>query len=121
MKIALLGDVALFGKFDLENNSNAFIYMKDVSEFLKNYDYVIGNLETPFTELKKSFVSKSAHLKSSKKNIELLRHLNISIVNLSNNHIFDYGIKGFESTIDLLGQNKINYFGVDGVDHIIEN
>jgi len=116
MKIALLGDIALFGKFDLNTNKKAFEYFSEVSDYLKRYDLVVGNFETPVTDLKKSTVCKSAHLKTVKNNLELLKFLNISIVNLSNNHLFDYGLEGFNSTIEALDTNKIDYFGVDKKD-----
>lgn len=121
MKIALLGDIALFGKYDLIKNPNIFLYFSKVAAFLKSFDYVIGNFETPFTELKRSSVCKSAHIKTNPQNIEILKMLNISIVNLSNNHLFDYGAKGFESTIEVLERNHIKYFGVDGKDLIIDD
>jgi len=120
MKIALLGDIAFFGKYDLTKNSNASSYFSKVSAYLQGFDYVIGNFETPFTKLDRSTVCKSAHIKTDPKNAELLKLLNISIVNLSNNHLFDYGIKGFKSTIDILEKNNIKYFGVDGKDLVID-
>ena len=50
MKIALLGDIALFGKYDVSINTNVYEYLEDVARFLSKFDYVIGNLEAPFTK-----------------------------------------------------------------------
>ena len=47
MKIALLGDTALFGKFCLETGS-PYNYLKPIANILKEFDFVILNLETPF-------------------------------------------------------------------------
>lgn len=106
MKIALLGDIALYGKYS-KDNENVFEYFGDISLKLKEYDYVVANLETPFTTNNKVKGFKSAFIKSNPENIELLKFLNINAVNLANNHIFDYGEMGFETTKSLLLKNNV--------------
>lgn len=120
MKIAFLGDIAFFGKYSLGNNE-IFNYFEDVSKMLEKFDYVVGNLETPFCNSNKKFGSKSAHLKSISKNIELLKYLNINMVNLANNHIFDYGKKGYEKTKEILEKNQISYFGIEDISRIVKH
>lgn len=114
MKIALLGDIALFGKFSIKNNKNfVYDYFYDVAKTLKNFDLVIGNLETPFYNGEKTYGFKSAHIKAEPENVDLLKYLSVSHVNLANNHLFDYGYKGYRSTITTLSKAGIDYFGVD--------
>jgi len=113
MKIALLGDIAFFGKFDILKNNSVKDYFSSVAAYLKEFDYVIGNFETPFSIKEKSFGYKSAYIKAHPANIELLSLLNIGIVNLANNHIYDYGKEGYDLTIKLLEENKIKYFGIE--------
>jgi poly-gamma-glutamate synthesis protein (capsule biosynthesis protein) len=113
MKIALLGDLAFYGKYSIENNSRVFDYFKEVSIFLKQYDHVIGNLETPFTESKKTYGAKSAYIKSNPENVELLKYLYIDTVNLSNNHMYDFGLSGYVSTKEILEESNIKYFGIE--------
>lgn len=120
MKIALLGDIAFFGKFSLKNNSNLEEYFKDASSLLNGYDLVVGNLETPFVDEGKTYGFKSAYLKSDVANISLLKYLNIGIVNLANNHIYDYGKANYELTKKLLKENEIRYFGVENI-QVIHN
>lgn len=120
MKIALLGDMAFFGKFSIGSGLNINEYFGDVSKLLKNFDYVIGNLETPFCMDGKPEGHKSASIKSDIENVEILNYLNIGIVNLANNHIYDYGEKGILSTKKILEENEIKYFGVDNITLPIE-
>lgn len=120
MKIALLGDIALFGKFSINENPLLKEYFKDVADLLNTYDMAIGNLETPFSVVKKSYGSKSAYISSDIENIELLKYLNIRYVNLANNHIFDYGSEGYLLTKKLLDEHKINYFGSEGLEQFVE-
>ena len=44
MRLAFVGDIALFGKFDLRRN-NLGDYFSDVKSILDGCDYRIGNLE----------------------------------------------------------------------------
>ncbi len=121
MKIALLGDIALIGKYDLTNNVHAKSVLENVANHLQQYDYVIGNLESPLTTQQNTIVCKSMHLKSPVNNIELLKYLNISAVSLANNHSYDYGRKAIDETISVLKQNNIDYFGIDGKSILIND
>lgn len=116
MKIALLGDIGLFGKYTLENKK-IFNYFKEISDYLKGIDIVVGNLETPFTLESKPYGFKSAYIKSNPKNIELLKFLNVSIVSLANNHLYDYGLNGYNSTIKTLEDEGIEYFGIENKEY----
>lgn len=113
MKIAFLGDIALIGKYDLTNNSKVKDRLQVLSQKLKEYDYVVGNLESPLTNEGKTFVCKSMHLKTPIVNVELLNYLNIKAVSLANNHLYDYGQKGFKDTIRTLERNNIEWFGAN--------
>ena len=115
MKIALLGDIALIGSFDLVNNPNAIKKLSPVSDYLKGFDHVVANLEAPFSIKKKKGRAKSAYLCSDLKNVEILKALHIDIVSLANNHMFDYGREGFETTKHVLDDAGIKWFGAEGV------
>lgn len=112
LKIALLGDICLNGKFDLGKNPNAKEYFNDVAEYLSGFDYVVANLETPLTDRNFTLTCKGLHLKSSIKSIEILKYLNVNIVSLANNHIYDYGPMGLADTIEALNSIGIDYYGI---------
>jgi len=113
MKIAFIGDIALIGKYDITKNPEAKNRLDVLADKLKGYDYVIGNLESPLTEVNRTLVCKSMHLRSPLENVELLKHLNIDAVSLANNHLFDYGRAGLEETVEALERNNIAWFGVN--------
>lgn len=108
MRIALLGDIALFG----ECTDSA--YFKEIGEYLSGFDYVVGNLETPFSIMKKTNGAKSAYICSDVENVAILKQLHINAVTLANNHMFDYGREGYETTKKVLKENGIDYFGSEG-------
>lgn len=121
MKIALLGDIAFFGKFDITLNKSIKSYFAAVAEYLHGFDYVIGNFETPLLAGGHAYGYKSAYIKAHPANVELLSYLNVGIVNLANNHMFDYGIEGYVSTIELLKKHNIRYFGVEDKVELLED
>lgn len=114
MILVLLGDMAFFGKCTLTSNPNAKEYFADVAERLQETDYVVGNLETPFSRAKKTHGAKSAYICSDVENVELLKLLHVNAVTLANNHMFDYGKEGYETTKQVLKENNIEYFGSEG-------
>src|SRR5574344_180582 len=120
MKIAFVGDIALFGCFSTNVNSKLYKDLEGIREYLTGFDIVVGNLETPFSIKKKHYGAKSAYICSDIENINILKHLNISVVNLANNHMFDFGQEGLELTKKLLETNDIKYFGVEGQQLLLE-
>ena len=118
MKIALLGDIGLFGKYTLDNPVIKE-YFKEVSNLLKNMDVVIGNLEVPLCNTDTPKKGKSASIRSNPKNVELIKFLNITHVSLANNHVFDYGEQGYLETKKILDENNIKYFGVENKNEFI--
>ncbi len=121
MKIALLGDICLNGKFDLQLNPDAKEYFTEVARYLEGFDYVIANLETPLTDRDFTLTCKGLHLKSSTQSVEILNYLHVNVVGLANNHIFDYGRAGYMDTMDVLQQNNILFYGTEGKQLFLED
>ncbi|MCD8225332.1 MAG: CapA family protein [Clostridiales bacterium] len=116
MRIALLGDIALIGKYDTKNTADWKERLRAVKEYLSGFDYVIANLESPLTTCKKTIIPKSMHLRSDISNVVVLKYLGINAVTLANNHIFDFGEQGLRQTIEVLEENQIEWYGAFGKD-----
>lgn len=114
MKVAFLGDLALFSNFNINNNDGLECYFSEIKKVLDECDLVVANLEAPFYEAKKNTIGKTVLVSSDKCNVELLKYLNISLVNLANNHIADFGVESINETIDCLDSHNIGWFGVRG-------
>lgn len=113
MKIALLGDIALVGKYDLASD-DAVGRVQSVADELAQYDFVVANLESPMTEIRRSRVPKSLHIRTSPASVELLEALHVNAVTLANNHIHDFGDQGMLDTIDVLERHSIDWYGLNG-------
>lgn len=120
MKIAFLGDIALFGK----NTTETTLYQQKfrfIKSILKSCDFVVGNLESPLTTHTKTIGGKSAYLKGDPRDVEILKYLNVTHVSLANNHMFDYGIRGLQDTIETLDHAGIKWFGANGRTAVIRD
>lgn len=114
MKVALLGDIAFIGNMSIKTNPNISNCFAEVAEYLSQFDYVIGNLETPFSKLKKVNGAKSAYICADIENVQILKQLHVKAVCLANNHMFDFGEEGYETTKKVLLNNNIEFFGTEG-------
>lgn len=87
-------------------------FFADVAEIFKKDDLTIANLETPITTCNNP-VPKKFRFKGKPEYLKILTMGNVDIVNLSNNHSFDYGKKGYEQTIQYLDQYGLCFFDLD--------
>ena len=114
MRIALLGDIALIGKYDRTTTHNVNHRVRIIRKLVQDCDYVIANLESPLTAKKKTHACKGIYIRSNPANVETLKYMGITHVTLANNHMFDYGKKGAEDTINALKHAGIKYVGLNG-------
>ncbi|MBA6412285.1 CapA family protein [Parahaliea sp. F7430] len=120
MRIALLGDIGIFGRFAQMSDEQFTEYYREYLNIIHDCDFVVGNLEVPFSKERKEFREKSACIFSDEKDIFKLKSLQLTHVNLANNHTGDYGEEGYDLTIDLLENLGIEYFGVANKQAFIE-
>ncbi len=93
------------------------LFSPALKQLLQQHDLVIANLEGPITDEPSVSVytapgsSKNFIFTFAPETAELLNELNIGLVNLGNNHIFNFGVSGAESTYQYLDQAGVDYFG----------
>lgn len=88
-----------------------------VSAILKSADITCGNLECPLT-WEGTPSHNSIILKGDPSNAEILGKSGFDILNIANNHIMDYGPKGYNDTIEAL--DRCNLLHTDENPVIIE-
>lgn len=97
-----------------KNGGSSSYLFSNVSQIFEEDDLTIVNLETTFTTStvkKDKGTGRVFHFKGDPSLAESLVEASIEGVNLSNNHIYDYGTKGFNDTISTLKNHNISYFG----------
>ena len=108
--IGFVGDIFL-GKKE-------FVLSPSIQKTLHQCDFVVGNLESPivcdsiptFRSRQKSAPNK-IFLRSKLGAEKKLENWGIHCVSIANNHIFDYGNTGFQSTVDFLNTARILHTG----------
>ena len=112
MKILLVGDICPSKTtrtlFEEENIDALFA---DVLSIFKSKDFIFANLECAITDSQGAIKKHGPNLKAPIQTASVLKKLGITCLGLSNNHIFDFGIKGYEDTIKTLDEVGIEYTG----------
>lgn len=113
--ISAAGDCTLGVDSRYNNTFNNYYKKKGSAYFLKKVkkvfskdDVTIVNLEGPFTNAT-SRASKTFTFKGPASYAKILKKGSVEVVNVANNHTFDYGRKGYSDTLKTLRKNKIKY------------
>jgi len=111
MKISFLGDICFNDKYNelYLDGSKPF---DNISKITKKSSLVIGNLEcvSKGKDSKKNFL-KRPHLSTNVETLNYLSDINVNMVCLANNHIYDYLYDGYDETINFLNSNNIIHIG----------
>lgn len=112
MKTLLLGDVCP------TTDSNPLFEIGDVDtlftdtlELFKGNDLNFVNLECTLTDGASPIKKFGPNLSATPNTAEVLRKIGVNYVGLSNNHIFDFGVKGAIDSMDALRKAGISYTG----------
>jgi poly-gamma-glutamate synthesis protein (capsule biosynthesis protein) len=83
--------------------------------FFEDIDFSVGNLESPiiydYEDYNYDLLDKEINLFSTYDIKFLINKLKIRVLSLANNHIFDFGVRGFVDTINFLKEQNICYCG----------
>lgn len=112
LSISFFGDFAPINRIEalsLESESNRFDSFK---EAIDESDFVVANLECPLTTFQTKISKIGPNIKADPLTIEFIRYLRLNLLTLANNHIFDFGNRGFFDTTALLESNCISYTGI---------
>ena len=112
MIVTFTGDISITGSFLEKVKSNTEIFCPEIQSELTSSCFVVGNLEGPTTNLEKGIIN-TTPLKSPTNTINYLGNRNISIFNLANNHILDYGEQGLKDTLLEIDREGAFSYGAD--------
>lgn len=113
MKALLLGDLSpteISAPYFKEKNVTQLF--GDTTSLFKEKDLVFVNLECALTDHDGYIKKFGPALKAPKETAEVMKALGVTCCGLSNNHIFDFGIKGMEDTKAALDKVSLDYTGL---------
>lgn len=129
LTISAIGDCALgteyaqrghtFATVFTENKKDCGYFLANVSAVLAEDDLTIANLETCLTTAEqrkdKSSLQAVYWLKGEPLYAQILAEGSVEVVNVANNHTYDYGEAGYRETLHSLEKAGIAYCGFDHV------
>lgn len=80
-------------------------------EIFKKAEIRVANLEGALTDADRPIIKDGSTLKAPRQSINIYTKLNMTCLSMANNHIMDYGYKGFVDTTELLREVGIKYLG----------
>jgi hypothetical protein len=109
IRIKFIGDVSFNNEYIplLEAGNNPF---SEVESQLCDTDLVVGNLEC-LCEGTGQNKKKIPRINTTDKALNALKYLNLGLVSLATNHVYDNLEKGFENSIRKLNELEIDYLG----------
>ncbi len=112
MKTLFLGDVCptkISGELFAQKDVQALF--ADAASLFLDKDLAAVNLECALTEHDVPIKKFGPPLKAPEETAQTLKKLGVTLCGLSNNHVFDYGIKGAKDTVRALEEAGIAYTG----------
>jgi len=92
-------------------------FCENIRSAFEDSDCVIANLECILSD-NKNLVRRTSQQYGYKGRAEftsIIKASNIDVVNLANNHTYDYSDEGYNDTINILNGEKIDYYGNETV------
>jgi poly-gamma-glutamate synthesis protein (capsule biosynthesis protein) len=83
-----------------------------IVDLVRTSDCLIVNLECALTDSDTPIRKSGPNLRGRKSHVEILSKLGVSVVGLSNNHVFDFGQPGYRDTLQALDAAGLPYTGV---------
>ena len=112
MKILLLGDLCPKENTDpLFQSGDVDTLFGDTLSIIRESDFTFVNLECALTESEGEIIKHGPCLKGSPATASVMKEISIDLAGLSNNHIFDYGIRGYRDTVEALDRAGIPHTG----------
>jgi poly-gamma-glutamate capsule biosynthesis protein CapA/YwtB (metallophosphatase superfamily) len=113
IKILITGDFCPHNRIEkLALKEDFGAIFNDFIDVFKGNDLNITDLECPLTESESARPKTGPHQKALPECIKILKHADIRLAAMANNHIMDYNSKGVIDTIGLCNSNGIATVGV---------
>jgi len=96
---------------DISMRSKGYLYpFKNIAEITNSAEVTFGNLESPLST-RGARGDQLYSFRGDPESVKGLVYAGFKVLNLANNHSYDYGKKAFEETLEILKKNKIQTIG----------
>lgn len=109
LTLAAVGDIRLDGPIAAVAKADPRAPYEDVAELMKA-DILFGNLETPVTT-RGSKTPKTWNFRAHPKLLAIVKAAGFDVLNIANNHVWDFGLDGFLDTLAALKKHPWTVIG----------
>lgn len=81
---------------------------QNIEHLFTSKDVAVANLKVVLTK-RGVLLKKRPVLRTNPENMNFLCKIGFDLVNIANNHIFDYGIEGYRDTLNALEKTSLKY------------
>ncbi len=108
------GDMMFYGPLDekMREHSDPLWGFRKVAQAITSGDILFGNFETPISNEHINAPDAPNKYFSRPGTAKAVKMLGYNVVNLANNHIYDFGSEGVEATLNEMFQARLPYFGI---------
>ncbi|MES2590516.1 MAG: CapA family protein [Bacteroidota bacterium] len=110
ISVSFVGDIS-FNDAYIEYYQNGINPFVNIQPLLRSKDYVIGNLECMAKGEEGENLLRKPRLTTTVETLNYLNMLNVNVVSLAQNHVYDHLKDGFVKTTSFLKDNNISYLG----------
>ena len=109
--LILVGDIMLSRGVDVAMRTKGYLYpFKNIAEITNSAEVTFGNLESPLST-RGARGDQLYSFRGDPESVKGLVYAGFKVLNLANNHSYDYGKKAFEQTLEVLNKNNIKVIG----------
>ena len=110
--LIFVGDIAINKKNEMAYNKKGIdlIVDKTYKKYIEESDFFMGNMECVISDKGEPEI-KQFTFRASPSMINLIKDLNVDLLNVANNHSIDYGKEAFLDMLDIFKKNDISYVG----------
>jgi gamma-polyglutamate biosynthesis protein CapA len=109
--LILVGDIMLSRGVDFSIQRKGYLYpFKNIAEITNSAEVTFGNLESPLST-RGMKGDQIYSFRGDPETVKGLVYTGFKVLNLANNHSYDYGKKAFEQTLEVLNKNNIKVIG----------
>ena len=115
--LSFVGDISLadnweiMPQYDSRGKKVYGILSEDVVDIMTSSDITVANNEFAITTSNTKLKNKYYTFKAKKERLSIYEEMGVNLVSLANNHIYDYGEKGFNDSLEALKEYDIPYVG----------
>lgn len=109
--VSLADNWAIMPYYKSRNKGVYGILSENIVNYMKDLDWMTVNSEFAFSSRGTAMAGKQYTFRANPDHVKIYNEMNVDMVTLANNHVYDYGKDAFYDTLETLKNNNLPYIG----------